>query len=121
MKVLLDTNFIMDLCRFRIDLSEVHDLVSEPVELYILNSTLAELESLSKKAKHGRYAKLSLALIDGSKIKILDFSGGVDQKLLELSDKKFLIATNDRKLRQKVKQKGMKTIYVRARKHLAIG
>ncbi|MBI4009630.1 MAG: PIN domain-containing protein [Candidatus Aenigmarchaeota archaeon] len=120
MKILLDTNFIMDLCKFRIDLADVQDLVSEPVELCILNKTLNELEFLSKKAKHGKYAKLSLLLITANKIKILDVVGDVDKNLLALAGN-FLIATNDGKLRQKLKQKGMKTIYLRARKHLAIG
>ena len=120
MKVILDTNFIVDLCRFRIDLLEIHDLVSEPVELYALNKTISELESVSKKFKHGRYAKLALELVKGRKIKILDTTGDVDKNLFELSGS-FLIATNDRKLRQKLKQKGLETIYLRARKHLAIG
>ena len=120
MKILLDTNFIIDLCRFRIDLLDVHDLVSEPVELHVLNKTIDELESVSKKSKHGKYAKLSLELVKSSRIKILDVAGDVDKNLFELSGS-FLIATNDRKLRQKLRQKGMKTIYLRARKHLAIG
>jgi len=121
MKLLLDTNFLIDLCKFRIGLSETHDLISEPVELCVLNRTIDELESISKKAKHGRYAKLSLNLIKGNEIKILDTVGDVDKTLLSMAGKNFLVATNDRKLRQQLRQKGMKTIYLRAKKHLAIG
>ncbi len=120
MKLLLDTNFIIDLYRFRIDLSEIYDLVSEPVELCVSNEILDELELLSKKAKHGKFAKLSLNLIKNNKIRIIDVSGDVDKQILSL-DKSFLVATNDKKLRNQLTQKGMKTIYLRARKHLAIG
>ena len=121
MKLLIDTNFIMDLCRFRIDLSELHDLIPESVELYVLGKTIDELNSLSKKEKHGKYAKLSLALIKSNRISVSDVAGDVDKSLLALAGKNFLIATNDGKLRLQLKKKGMKTIYLRARKHLAIG
>jgi len=120
MKLLLDTNFLVDLCRFRIDLSEIYDLLSEPVELYVLNATLSELEVLSKKSKHGKYAKLSLELIKNSRITVLNMSGDVDRTILSL-DKNFMVATNDGKLRNQLTRKGVKTIYLRARKHLAIG
>ena len=120
MKLLLDTNFIVDLCKFRIDLSEVYDLISESAELYIFNKTLDELKVLSMKAKHGKYAKLALHLIDSTKIHVLKTDRDVDNSILTL-DNTFIVATNDKKLRQKLRQKEMKTIYLRSRKHLAIG
>ena len=121
MKLLIDTNFLIDLCRFRIDLSEIYDLISEPLELCVLNRSLDELENLSKKSKHGKFAKLSLGLIKRSKIAVMETTTNVDDAILKLADKGFIVATNDKKLRQQLSQKGIKTIYVRARKHLAIG
>ena len=122
MKFLLDTNFLIDLYRYRIDFSEISDLISEPVEVHVLKETLTELEFLSKKSKYGKYAKLSLIFIKNIKATILNFSGNVDDNIVKFADKNYVIvATNDKKLRQKLKQKGVKTIYLRARKHLAIG
>ena len=119
-KLVLDTNFLVDLARFKIDLTELHDLL-EPVELCVFNKTLDELNSLKGKAKHGKFAKIGLKLIGKNRITILDSTLDVDTNLLNLGPKGFIVATNDKRLRGKLMGKGMKTIYVRARKHLAIG
>ncbi len=120
MKLVLDTNFLVDLARFKIDLAELHDLL-EPVELCVFNKTLDELNSLKDKAKHGKFAKIGLKLIEKNRITMLESASDVDASLLSLDPKDFIVATNDKKLRGKLKERGMKTIYVRARKHLAIG
>lgn len=121
MKLLLDTNFLLDLFRFRIDLTEIYDLLPGPLELYVLNKTVDELTMLSKKSKHGKFAKLALALIKTSKISVIDVTDDVDSALVKLARNNFIIATNDSKLREKIRKKEVKTIYLRARKHLAIG
>ena len=116
----MDTNFLMDLSRFRIELSEIHDLLLEPIELCVLSNSLAELNFLSKKAKHGRYAKLALLLIKNNHLKILDSPYDVDKAILASADKSTIVATNDMELRKQLRKNGIKTIYLRARKHLAI-
>ncbi len=116
----MDTNFLIDLFRFRIDVSEIHDLFLEPIELCILNTSLDELKSLSKKAKHGKYAKLALRFIEDNHLKILNSSSHGDKAILESIGKGTIIATNDKKLREQLKKRDVKTIYLRSRKHLAI-
>ena len=121
MKLLFDTNFLLDLFRFRIDLTEIYDLLPGQLELYVLNKTVNELGILSKKAKHGKFAKLALSLIKSSKVNVIDVTDDVDTAMVKLAGKDFVAATNDAKLRKKLSEKGVKTIYLRARKHLAIG
>lgn len=120
MKLVLDTNFLVDLARFKIDLVELHDLL-EHVELCVFSKTLDELNSLKSKAKHGKFAKIGLKLVESNRLTILESNSKVDDSLLNLNPNYFIVATNDKKLRDKLKKTRMKTIYVRARKHLAIG
>lgn len=119
MKVLLDTNFIMDSFRYRIDLAELFDFFPG-ARLATIPQVADELRKIaSRKSTHARYAKVAMSLIDG--IEILEApEGQTDEVLAGLADKDHVVATNDEGLRGKIARKGLKTIYLRARKHLAV-
>jgi rRNA-processing protein FCF1 len=120
MRVLLDTNFMMDCFRYKVDMSDLFDLYPG-ARLATIPQVVSELTKLAgKKSTHSRYARVALSLIDG--IEIVDApEGRADDVLLELAGEDSLVATNDELLRAKIRRKGMKTIYLRAKKQLAIG
>jgi rRNA-processing protein FCF1 len=121
MKVILDTNFLVDLARFKIDLEEIPTLLQEPVDFIVLSSTIQELKKIEKnKGKLGSLAKFALEIIKLKQIKVLEEKESPDKAFLSIADKNTIIATNDSKLRKKLKKLGIKTIYLRAKKYLEV-
>jgi rRNA-processing protein FCF1 len=120
-RVFLDTNFLIDSARFGIDLEEISVFFQEPLEFFLISSSIKELEKIAKnKGKLGSLAKLALEIIKLKKIKILEEEESPDKAFLSLADKNTIIATNDSKLRKKLKKLGIKTIYLRAKKYLEV-
>lgn len=121
MKVLLDTNFLIDVVRFKISLEEITDLIGSH-KLVTLSSVEKELTRISKRiSRAGMHAKLALKLVEDDNIKILKSEGRPDDAVLELATEETIIATNDVELRKRLKILGRKTIYLKSKKHLAIG
>lgn len=120
MRVILDTNFMMDCFRYKVDIATIFELYPG-ARMATVVPVVRELKSLAaKKSTHGRYAKVAMKLIDG--FYIIDTKATkADDALLEAADKDNIVATNDEKLRKRIKgRKGLKTIYLRGRKELAV-
>jgi hypothetical protein len=121
-KIGLDTNFLIDIIRFKVDLKEIDFLIGERYEFFILSSVLKELEKLSKrKSEYSKFAKIALKLIEQKNFKIIKTEEkSTDESLVKFADKNTIIATNDIELRKRLKRLRIQTIYLRARKHLDI-
>ncbi len=110
-KVILDTNFLLDIAKFRIDfISELDRILDDKYELYILDKTINEL-------KNKKNSKLALKLIK-NKVDVIKADKGVDESLLELND--CVIATQDKELKKGLKKKGLKTIVIRQKRYLEL-
>ena len=121
MRVLLDTNFLMDMIRFKADLYILDESFGR-YELVTFSSVKDELKSLAKKTTiSGRYAKLSLKFIEMNHVHVINSSRRPDNAIIDLAGKDAIAATNDIALRKKLKSMGMRTIYLKSKKHLAIG
>ena len=135
--IILDTNLLMAIFQFKIDLFEELDRVmSEPYDVNILNDTIIELDYIVKKqnSKNKRFAKLVKQYIKLKKINIIDITkqkdlyitnisktNKVDDLLTQISDDKdYIIATADIELKKRIKNKGNKLIYLRSKNHLEI-
>jgi rRNA-processing protein FCF1 len=105
----------MDLVKFKIHLEEIGKLVEEKHEFYVPVQVTHEL-----KKKKTRYAKAALKLIENLKM-VENKEKDADEAILSLADENTLVATNDKKLRTKLKKFGIKTIYLKGKKYLAIG
>jgi len=105
----------MDLVKFKIHLEEIGKLVEEKHEFYVPVQVTDEL-----KKKKTRYAKVALKLIENLKM-VENKEKDADEAILSLADENTLVATNDKKLRTKLKKFGIKTIYLKGKKYLAIG
>ena len=118
MKIILDTNFLMAVAQFKIDVFEQlrgHDI-------YVINTVTRELREQSKgRSKDAKAALLALDLIENKDLKMLNTNEkNADKSLILYSKRGYVIATQDRKLREKVKKAGGKSIYIRQRKYVII-
>jgi hypothetical protein len=123
-KIILDTNILLSVIRFRLSLTEeIKKIVGESFEMFVPNPVVHELKKISsKKTQSSKYAKLALKLINSKNIKILSSEEvNADKAIIKSVDNDTIVATDDKELRKKLKTFGTKTIYLRAKKHLAIG
>jgi rRNA-processing protein FCF1 len=121
-KIILDTNFLIDLGRFGIGIDEIDRIMTENYEMQIVSSSVFELKKIaSTAAEESKFAKYALMIMDLRKIEILETNESADAAILSFADKDTIVATNDIELRKKLKEKGVRSIYVRARKKLEIG
>ena len=123
-KIILDTNFLVDIVRFKVDLDSVGELVLGKYKLIMPEAVEKELKKM--KTKH---AKSALKISKLKKLKTVSDPRavkGADNIIVAIAEELFnkkskvAVATNDAKLRKRLKGLGAKTIYLRARKHLEI-
>lgn len=116
MKILLDTNFLIASIKFKIDIF----LELKGNELFVTEPVLDELaEIATKKGRDSSAAKISLELIERKDLKILQTDEKeADLSLLEYGNKGYAVATQDKKLREKLMKAGAKIIYIRQRKYV---
>jgi rRNA-processing protein FCF1 len=123
-KIIIDTNFLLIPGEFKIDIfSEIKKNANFPYELFIIDKTIDELNKIinSKvaKAKHKEYAKIGLKMIELNNIKRIDSSGmNVDNAIVELSDYNTVVATSDRELKKRLREKGVKILNLRKKQYL---
>ncbi len=113
--IYLDTNFLIDMARFRIDLKEIDNLALEPYQLYTFDNVVGELKKIGNK-----HSKVALEIIKNKIVVLKSDKKGVDKTLMALADEDIIVATNDSKLRKQLKEKGTRTIYLKSRKQLDI-
>jgi rRNA-processing protein FCF1 len=119
--VALDTNILLDMVRLKIDIfAGIHDLVGN-CTFCVPIQVKQELQTLSiEKGKHGAAARVALESLSTYHVKIVSATGeGGDQALRELAQKGYIVATNDRTLRQSLKNTPQRVIVVRQSKYVA--
>lgn len=117
-KILLDANFLILPFQFNVDVfGEFDRLLNEPYKVYTLNRTYNEALNV----EDGKYRELVQRLVKESTpaIRILDVdaTGTVDDILIQLAGE-HIIATNDRDVRRRLREKELPHIYLRQRNHL---
>ncbi|MFA6419428.1 MAG: hypothetical protein WCW13_01380 [archaeon] len=120
-KVLLDTNFLLTMVRQKIHgLEEIKEKI--PAEFYTLSRVLVELNGLSKQDKKIKNeVRIVEEILQKNNVKTIDSTiNDVDSELVTLS-KEYVIATNDKYLRQRVKKEGGKTIFIRSLTYIDTG
>jgi hypothetical protein len=118
-KIIFDTNFLIDIFRFKVDLDQIKEIVGK-TEFFVLENVKKEIETISKtKGRTGTYAKLSLKFLKQKNVKVLKSEEkNTDKALIEFAKKGYIIATNDRNLRKKIKELNLKIIYLRGKKKI---
>jgi len=109
--IILDTNFITSALKNKIDIfKELQRIIEQNYEVKIIDKTINELEKLKD--------NLAIQLI--KKIKKIKSTEDVDTEIVKNSDKNTIVATLDRELKQKLKNKGVKTITIRQKTHFKL-
>lgn len=112
MRIILDTNFLINCAKFHIDYCEQ----LRHHQIYTLDAVIAELEKLikQKKAKH---AKLALQILRQKPVKIIKTDNqnkDVDSVLADFNG--YAIATADKELKKNLKEKKKKIFVIRQKK-----
>ncbi len=120
-RVVLDSNFLLLPFQFDIDISsELDRLLDGAYEVCVTKGVIAELEGLSR-AKGIQGGRAEEALKMARKLKLIESGGeGVDEDLLQLAGNGAVICTNDKALRERIRNKGSPVIYLRQKKYLAL-
>jgi rRNA-processing protein FCF1 len=123
-KVILDTNFLLIPGQFMVDIfTELEKIMQEPFVLCVIDKSLKELNQVvvTGKQKDRFAAKLALALIIQKNLKTLHSfvtKKSVDDIIVSKADKDTYVATQDKALRERLKEKGVKIIGLRQQKYL---
>ena len=127
LKILLDTNFLLIPAQFGIDIfQELDRIISRKFELLIFQGIIDELNELSQESiKRQKEVNISLELI--KQCTFLDLSSqnitstNVDDILFQLAiENGWVVATNDRELRKRLRAQQIPVILLRKKAHLTI-
>lgn len=124
-KVILDANFLLVPFQFKVDIfSEIEALIGgfEPI---VLSTTVEELKKLSavKSEKARRSFSAALELVKKCRIVDVELRPGesYDDAILRVANEgKYIVATNDSRLRGRLRDKGITTIFLRQKSHLEV-
>lgn len=131
-QIILDTNFLLIPGQFGVDIfTEIDKICAFRYELVVLEQTIKELETLTQKqdikGKDKQAAKLALQMIKNkAETQTINIVASdetyVDQVIINMAkkDKTLLIATQDKALKQKLKDLGNQLIILRQKKHIII-
>jgi len=122
--IILDTNFLTIPFQFKLDIfDQINKLMEEEFEIVVLDGTVKELQKLSQsKSEDATAAKIGLDLIKRKNLKIIGTNqDNVDSTIVRLADENTIVATNDKELRQKLKLKNVKVMYLRGKNRLDLG
>jgi rRNA-processing protein FCF1 len=84
------------------------------VEFYTLSAVIGEMEALSKNNKKvKKEVAIAKQILENNDVRVIESKmENVDNELVEKS-KDFVIATNDKELRKRVREKRGKSIYIK--------
>ncbi|PIT84029.1 hypothetical protein COU37_05215 [Candidatus Micrarchaeota archaeon CG10_big_fil_rev_8_21_14_0_10_45_29] len=121
--VIIDTNFWLAPFEFRVDLLAQLEKLAEYKPMHILVPTpvrdeLKMMAGMPAKIKNSRSARAALKvverLLDEKKATLYEIEGKADGAIISAAlQKSAWVATNDNALRQKLKEKRIKTIVLR--------
>lgn len=126
LKVIMDSNFLMIPSQFRLDIfGELQRALNRSVKVIILSSVYEELRKISSEgnSKGRRQAEMALKLIE--KFEIVDIRPNpnetVDNCIIRLAKEwNCPVATNDGRLRRKLRDIKVPVIYLRQRVRLEV-
>ena len=126
LKVILDSNFLFVPTQFKIDVFEgLMNLLNQRFEPVLLSSTFQELRSMAEKGAPSRRKQASLALELAKKCCLINIEKGLgetnDDVILRIAALwKSPVATNDRELRKKLRNRDIPVIFLRGKSRLEL-
>jgi len=120
MKFLLDTNFLLAVGQFKLDVFSELQNFGKP-ELYTLDLVVRELKKISGAGgKDSRHAKFALMLVEKKNVKILKTENeNTDQEIERIaSEESLTVCTQDRTLIRRLQAEDIDVIIIRQKKYL---
>ena len=116
MRIVLDTNFLIFAVREKIGIF----IQLKGKNVYTIAPVIRELEKISKgKSRDAVAAKVALMMLSMKKVRKLATSvASADRALVDKAEKGYVIATQDRELKERVKRAGGKVLYIRQKKYV---
>lgn len=127
-KIMLDTNFLVAPFQLSIDLFQELERIYPAHEVYTLEDAIQEARSIQE----GKYKALVEKLIETQNIEVLETKdeetsssrtvegkGKVDDLLVDICDE-FVVATNDRELKDRLVEAGGEVVFIRSGDHLEV-
>lgn len=107
MKIWLDTNFLIYAAEKKVDyIEEIDNLINKSYQLITPSTVIKELEKISKgKGKDNLAAELALKIIEKNNIKEIKTDKLVDVFMIKNIKQGDILASMDRKLIKKIKNK----------------
>ena len=121
--IIFDTNFLFITFEFKVDvISELRRLVGSKFSLYIYEGVIEELKSIErKKDKNKRFLPLIVKMLRLYNFKIIKSDiKYIDEQILSNLNKKVLIATNDKELRELIHAQQYRVLFLRQKNYLNI-
>ena len=124
--VILDTNALFVPLKFKIDIfEEMKKILNRNFELVLVSPTLEELERISTQGslKMRKQAENALKLAEKCRVLKVAHEDGipVDDLIVQVaSNQKYAVFTNDRQLRNRLRDINVPVIYVRQKSRLEI-
>lgn len=122
MQIIADTSFLMVPGLFGVDIVEELDrLFEQRCELVIPRPVLQELRRISELGKPKEKIAARLGLLLASRGQVIEGRGKADKIILKLASKmQYPVGTTDAALRKELRSRGVPTIYLREKSHLAV-
>ena len=123
-KVVLDTNFFFVSSQFNVDFfQELAKLLNRRFEPILLSSTQKELERLAESSSPKKRKQAQLALKLAEKCRLVPVEKGLNETYDDVifrvsAEWKSIVATNDRKLRKRLRKIGIPVIFLRQKRRL---
>ncbi len=119
--VAFDTNMLLNIARFKVDIFTEAKAMFGKVEFIVPAEAVHELDALSKKGKtlekEARIAKLAMG---NAGCQVLDFGQKTADKALLLLAPDVIIGTNDKELKDSVREMSGRVLILRQRKFLEL-
>lgn len=122
-KILIDTNFFLVPFQVGVNiLSEFERVMTEPFQLMTISPVKKELENLAENGKGDDKISARLGLELARNVTVVGAQGQGDDAIVDFASttKDIIVATNDSRLRKRLKGKGVKTIFVRNKSTLEV-
>jgi len=115
--ILFDTNFLVAPFQLNVSIFEEIDEMFPGNRTFTVDLVVDEAKSI----EGGKYGGLVEKLIESEEINVLETEGNgfVDDLLVDLSDE-FLIATNDKELKNRIVDEGRPVMYIRSSSHVRV-
>jgi len=120
--VAVDTSMLLSCEEQKVDVFDaMRGEIVGNISFVVPKQVIEELNSLSLSAGKRAAVNVAKGLMEKNSVRALEAGGNsADDALVELGKEGAIVATNDRKLRARLKKEGIKNVYLRNKKNIGL-